>query len=174
MQEPPEAGDAWRAWALARLGIAEAEAAADVTALFDKALPLLVRPNKSGFRDVFPVVKKWQAKVYVRPKVQRNLGLYETKEEAAVQVLFYLFNGVPPPTPDKNRNKRGMGRRQKPRRQQQPRKPSLATPLAEWPAQPLTPETFAAALLRWECTPPLASKERRPGRRPWPHVLWSD
>ena len=116
----------------------------DENTFIEHALRVLDRPNKSGYRDVFPVGDKWQAKVYVRPKVQRNLGLFGTKKEAAVQVLAYLLTGIPPPTPDKNRNKRGEGRRVKPRRQQRVRQPSLATPLAEWPTQPLTPATFAA------------------------------
>ena len=140
MQEPAEAGDAWRAWLLARLGMTEAEAAADENTFIEKALRVIERPNKSGYRDVFPVGEKWQAKVYVRPKVQRNIGLFGTKEEAAVQVLHYLLTGMVPPTPDKDRNKRGEGRRPKARRQRQP---SLATPLAELPTQPLTPATFA-------------------------------
>ena len=143
MQEPPEAGDAWRARLLAKVGMTEAESVADGRTFIVHALRVLVRPNKSGFRDVFAVGDKWQAKVYVRPKVQRNLDLYVTREEAAVAVLHYRLTGMLPPTPDKNRNKRGEGRRVKPRRQRRPRQPSLATPLAEWPSQPLTPATFA-------------------------------
>ena len=87
MQEPPEAGEAWRAWVLAKIGMTEAEAVADENTFLKHALRVLDRPNKSGYRDVFPVGDKWQAKVYVRPKVQRNVGLYETKVEAAVGVL---------------------------------------------------------------------------------------
>ena len=63
MQEPAEAGDAWRAWLLARLGMTEVEAAADENTFIEHALRVLDRPNKSGYRDVFPVGDKWQAKV---------------------------------------------------------------------------------------------------------------
>ena len=144
MQEPPEAGEAWRAWVLAKIGMTEAEAVADENTFIKHALRVLDRPNKSGYRDVFPVGDRWQAKVYVRPKVQRNVGLYETKVEAAVAVLHYLLTGMVPPTPDKNRNKRGEGRRPKARRQRQPRQPSLSTPQAELPTQPPTPATLAS------------------------------
>ena len=67
MQEPPEAGEAWRAWVLAKIGMTEAEMAADENTFLEHALRVLDRPNKSGYRDVFPVGDKWQAKVYVRP-----------------------------------------------------------------------------------------------------------
>ena len=92
------------------------EAAADEDLFFKKALPFLARPNKSKFRDVFPVGKRWQAKPYIRPGVQRDMGMYGTPEEAAVQVLLYLCTGIALPSPKKKRNKRGTGRQPRPKR----------------------------------------------------------
>ena len=54
----------------------------------------------------------WQAKPYIRPKVQRNLGSFSTPEAAAKEVVRWMFGGRPtPPTPSKDRNKRNEGRR---------------------------------------------------------------
>ena len=68
-------------------------------------------------------------------------------DEAAVQVLLYLgADGHTTADPRQKPEEEGhghSGRRQKARRQQ-PRQPSLSTPLTEWPTQPLTPATLAA------------------------------
>ena len=86
---------------------------------------------------------RW-AKPYVRPGVQRSMGMYDTPEEAAVRIILYMCTGLAPPSPNKDRNKRGTGRRPRPERQRAARKASPSTPLAELPAQPPTPATLAA------------------------------
>ena len=52
-------------WILHQLGMTMEEAAADEEAFYQAAIPHLARPNKSKFRDVFPVGKRWQAKPYI-------------------------------------------------------------------------------------------------------------
>ena len=84
-----------------------------------------------------------QAKPYVKPKDQRHAGYFDSKEEAADEILAYLCSGVPPPTPKKGRSKRGEGRQPPPKRQRAVWQATPATPLAELPAQPITPATFA-------------------------------
>ena len=143
MQEPAEAGDAWRAWLLARLGMTEAEAAADENTFIEKALRVIERPNKSGYRDVFAVGEKWQAKPYVGPKDQRHAGYFEKREEAADEVLRFLCTGVPPPKPERERRKRGDAPQPPAKRPKARQQASPATPLAELPAQPVTPATLA-------------------------------
>ena len=76
---PREAGPAWGAWILEKIGMTLDEAALDPELFFVEALPHIKRYNKSGYRDVFPVGDKWQAKPYIRPKVQRGMGLYEAE-----------------------------------------------------------------------------------------------
>ena len=94
--------------------------AEDEAAALQRGLDLLRRPTKSGFQDVFPSASKinpWQAKPYVRPHVQRSLGLFATPEEAAIQVLLWIIGRRPtPPSPDGSRNKRGEGKKKRDRR----------------------------------------------------------
>ena len=100
-REPWEAGEAWRAWLLNKIGMTEEEAVADMPLFYDKAREVIRRSNQSGFRDVFKVGEKWQAKVYVGPKDQRHAGYFATPEAAADEVLKYLCTGVPPPKPER-------------------------------------------------------------------------
>jgi len=143
-REPWEAGEAWRAWLLNKIGMTEAEAVADKTTFFDKARDVIRRPNQSGFRDVFKVGHKFQAKVYVGPKDQRNAGYFATPEAAADEVLKYLCTGVPPPKPERERRKRGEAPRPPAKRPKVGQQASPATPLAELPAQPITPADLAS------------------------------
>ena len=143
MAEPWEAGPAWADWVLIKVGMTEDEAAADLSLFKEKARGYIRRRNKSGFRDVFLVGERWQAKPYVKPGDQRSAGYFDTKEQAADEILAYLCSGVPPPTPKKGRSKRGEGRRPPPKQQKAARQALPATPLAELPAQPITPATFA-------------------------------
>ena len=142
-REPWEAGEAWRAWLLNKIGMTEDEAGADMPLFYDKARDVIRRPNQSGFRDVFKVGEKWQAKVYVGPKDQRHAGYFETREEAADEVLRFLCTGVPPPKSERERRKRGEAPRPPAKRPKARQQASLATPLAELPAQPITPATLA-------------------------------
>ena len=69
---------------LARLGVPEPQTMAEYDALLDLAIQeILKTDNKSGYRDVYKcgsTVNPWQAKPYIRPKVQRNLGSFLTPE----------------------------------------------------------------------------------------------
>ena len=105
---------------------------------------MIKRPNRSGYRDVIPSGKKWQARVYVGPGDQRHSSSFDTAEQAAKEVLCFLCTGDPPPTPDKKRNKRGEGSQPQPKRPRRPAGLCPATPLSELPAQPITPATWAA------------------------------
>ena len=67
--------------------------------------------TKSGFHLVTPFRQRWQAKVSARGK-QRSLGVFDSPEDAALEVLlFYIGQREPPASPTKPRNKRGEGRR---------------------------------------------------------------
>ena len=164
-REPWEAGEAWRAWLLNKIGMTEDEAGADMPLFYDKARDVIRRPNQSGFRDVFKVGEKWQAKVYVGPKDQRHAGYFETREEAADEVLRFLCTGVPPPKPETRRG--SAGREVRPRgRQRRGRRPG---------SRPLRPLLWLSCqlsrsrlrpLLSWACTRRRVSMARRRGRRP--------
>ena len=86
------------------------------------AIRLLKTNNKSGYLHVFPVKgrKPWQAKPYIRPKVQRSLGSFHTAEKAAEAVVAHALGLLPtPPTPP-GRNRRGEGRRPRDRSKKRP------------------------------------------------------
>ena len=62
----------------------------------------------------------------MKPGVQRGLGTFDTKEEAANEILSLAYEGMPlPPTP-KPRGKRGQGRQPRVRA----KRPRAARPLA--------------------------------------------
>ena len=101
---------------------------------------LIAGPTKTGYKYVYKVGKRFQAKVYVRPGVQRNLASCESAEAAAAAILLLAYGIEPlPPSPDKNKPKIGVMKRQRAKARQ-----DLASPLAALPAQPPTPATFAA------------------------------
>jgi len=108
-------------------------------------LARLIAPTQSGFTYVYKVGERFQAKPYIKPKTQRNLGYYDDAIDAAEQILrlAYEKRGLPP-SPKKDRNKRGEGARPRPKRQKAAPQASQATPLAELQSQPPTPATFAA------------------------------
>ena len=90
--------------------------------LLREAVQLLKTNNSSGYAHVFPVKgrKPWQAKPYIRPRVQRSLGSFYTAEEAAEAVVSHALGLLPtPPTPPA-RNRRGEGRRPRDRRKKRP------------------------------------------------------
>ena len=67
--------------------------------------------TKSGFHLVTPFRQRWQAKVSARGK-QRSLGVFDSPEDAAFEVLlFHIGKREPPASPTKPRNKRGEDRR---------------------------------------------------------------
>ena len=71
----------------------------------------LVRTTTTGFHLVTPFRQRWQAKVSARGK-QRSLGVFDSPEDAAFEVLlFHIGKREPPASPTKPRNKRGEDRR---------------------------------------------------------------
>ena len=118
---------AWSAaWMREHLGLPDPETTSTVEELQALGLAALVEPIKSGYKYVYPSGERWQAKPYVKPGVQRGLGSFDTKEEAANEILSLAYEGLPlPPTP-KARGKRGQGRQPRVRA----KRPRAARPLA--------------------------------------------
>ena len=126
MVEPREAGPVWGHWILHHVGMTMEKAAADEEAFFQAAITHLARPNKSKFRDVFPVGKRWQAKPYIRPGVhsvtwactapRRRPPCRCSSTYLYLSLDLYLCTGIVPPSPKKKRNKRGTGRQPRPKR----------------------------------------------------------
>ena len=86
----------------------------DCKLILSEAIVLLKTNNKSGYQHVYPVKsgsKPWQAKPYIRPKVQRSLGSFYTAEEAAVAVVHWSLGMLPTPPSPPGRNRRGEGPR---------------------------------------------------------------
>jgi|EP00900_Chrysochromulina_parva_P017935 hypothetical protein len=91
----------------------------DCKLILSEAIVLLKTNNKSGYQHVYPVKsgsKPWQAKPYIRPKVQRSLGSFYTAEEAAVAVVHWSLGMLPTPPSPPGRNRRGEGPRPRDRR----------------------------------------------------------
>ena len=105
---------------LAKLGVPWPETEDGVASVVELAIDLLKTDNQSGYHHVFKGASNtnpWQAKPYVRPKVQRNLGSFATARDAARQVVKWLFEIIPtPPSPLQDRNARGAGRKKRDRR----------------------------------------------------------
>ena len=82
--------------------------------LFD-GLELIFGRGKSGYKDVYPHRKGWQAKVTVEDKGVCSLGIFKDKRHAAIAVArarargLYLLH-----SPDKTRAKPGFGGAHKP------------------------------------------------------------
>ena len=106
---------------LARVGMPEPTNDAESEAVLKRAIEVLLKnDNISGYGGVLPSASKknpWQAKPYCKEKKRYlNLGSYETPEEAAKIIVIWMHGGTPtPPTPKKDRNSRGMGRRKRDR-----------------------------------------------------------
>ena len=89
----------------------------------ERAIDLLRAPTHSGYREVYvsPTAGRWQAKPYVGPGKQRNLGTFPTAREAAAAVFWFRQGKaagtlLPIKSPDKERNRRGQGRKPRDRR----------------------------------------------------------
>ena len=73
-------------------------------------LELIFGRGKSGYKDVYPHRKGWQAKVTVEDKGVCSLGIFKDKRQAAIAVArarargLYLLR-----SPDKTRAKPGFG-----------------------------------------------------------------
>ena len=90
----------------------------EAEAVFERAINLLrTKDTKSGYQEVYPVGRRWQAKPYVSPGKQRNLGTFATAREAAGRIIHHRAGTMPllPPSP-KPRNKRGEGRQPRSKR----------------------------------------------------------
>ena len=87
----------------------------------ERGVDLLLKTtqNKTGFKEVYPVksaTHPFQAKLYIRSGVQRQIAVCKTAREAAKQVLGWMLGEIDdPPTPPP-RNKKGLGRRPRDRR----------------------------------------------------------
>ena len=102
---------------------------------------MIAGPTKTGYKYVYKVGKRFQAKLYVRPGVQRSLASCRSAEEAAVEIILLAYGMRPlPPSPVKDKPKICKPKRQRVKAQ----RALPTTPLAELPAQPPTPATFAA------------------------------
>ena len=80
------------------------------TSEFVDGLELIFGRGKSGYKDVYPHRKGWQAKVAVEDKGVCSLGIFKDKRRAAIAVArakargLYLLH-----SPDKTRAKPGFG-----------------------------------------------------------------
>ena len=82
----------------------------------DRAIELLRADTKSGYKEVYAVGGKWQAKPYVAPKKQRSLGLFDSPRAAALEIILFKIGSTPLPPSPKSRKKRGEGRKPRQRR----------------------------------------------------------
>ena len=82
------------------------------TGEFIDGLELFFGRGKSGYKDVYPHRKGWQAKVSVEDKGVCSLGIFKTVKKAAIAVAqrraegFYMYLLR---SPDKTRAKPGFG-----------------------------------------------------------------
>ena len=62
---------------------------------------MIAAPTKTGYSYVYNVGKRFQAKLYVRPGVKRNLSSRASAKEAAADILLLAYGILPlPPSPD--------------------------------------------------------------------------
>ena len=89
--------------------------AAEPTSEIVDGLELIFGRGTSGYKDVYPHRKGWQAKVTVEDKGVCSLGIFKDKKQAAIAVAraklrgLHLLN-----SPDKTRAKPGFGGARKP------------------------------------------------------------
>lgn len=80
------------------------------TSEFVDGIELIFGRGKSGYKDVYPHRKGWQAKVTVEGKGTCSLGIFKDKKKAAIAVAKAKAAGLwRLPTPDKTRAKPGCG-----------------------------------------------------------------
>ena len=90
---------------------------AEAWATWERVVDVFKDPGtKSGYKEVYKVGGKWQAKVYVAPGKQRNLGSFFDPRDAAERIIAYIIGSEPLPPSPKPRNKRGQGRQPRTRR----------------------------------------------------------
>ena len=83
---------------------------AESDAAWEQCIDLLKANTDSGYHEVYIVGEKYQAKVYVSPGVQRNLGSFALARKAAEKVLQYRTGQEQLPQSPATRRKRGEGR----------------------------------------------------------------
>ena len=104
----------------------------EAIAIFEKAVDLLrTSETKSGYQEVYPMRKRWQAKPYLEPGDQRNLGSFATPRSAAMEVLSFKMGSTP--LPQKGPPKAKGGTAEQPRR-----RPSKASRLPAAGSSPVT------------------------------------
>ena len=80
------------------------------TSEFVNGLELFFGRGKSGYKDVYPHRKGWQAKVTVEDKGVCSLGVFKDKNQAAIAVARATLRGLHLlNSPDKTRAKPGFG-----------------------------------------------------------------
>lgn len=80
------------------------------TSEFVAGLKLFFGRGKSGYKDVYPHRKGWQAKVSVEDKGVCSLGIFKNAKQAAIAVAQARAEGLHLlPSPDKTRAKPGFG-----------------------------------------------------------------
>jgi hypothetical protein len=92
---------------------------AEAMQVWERCVDLLRAPTRSGYKEVHESATKgkWQAKPYVGPKDQRNLGTFDTAREAAAAILAFKMGSLQLKSPkNTERNKRGQGPRPRDRR----------------------------------------------------------
>ena len=87
--------------------------AEEAEAAFEAAIDLLCdQSTKSGYKEVYAVGERWQAKPYVKPGSQRSAGYFASPRAAALRIFEIKMGYEPPPrSPKKGMNKHGMGRK---------------------------------------------------------------
>jgi hypothetical protein len=102
------AGDVLRRLRLPRDFVPASAEEAD--AVWERAIDLLRNPNnRSGFQQIYPVRKRWQAKPYTDAGEQVNLGSFDEPRHAALALLCFHMGGEQLLPKGPPRKKRGTG-----------------------------------------------------------------
>ena len=166
---------AWSpAWMRLVLGLPELETPPDSRFMAECYVDLIAGPTQTGYKYVYKVGKRFQAKPYVRLHVQRSLATClascESAEAAAAEIVLLAYDMRPlPPSPVKDTPKIIC----KPKRQRVKATASRALPIS--PIFPLHAyelvktcidlyELSSPAL--YQCSRPLCDGEEAHGRCP--------
>ena len=104
-------------WMRQHLGLPPPDTVVDEATVLQETLAKLKEPTKTGFKYIYKSGERFQSKPYIRPGVQRSLGNFTSAEEAAQEIVRLCYGCIPlPPSPSKDRAKRGEGPRPRIRR----------------------------------------------------------
>ena len=104
-------------WLRQHLRLPPPDTVVDEATVLEDTLAKLKEPTNSGFKYVYKSGERFQSKPYTRPGVQRSLGNFASAEEAAQEIVRLCYGCIPlPPSPSKDRAKRGEGPRPRIRR----------------------------------------------------------